>query len=225
MGSLTRRFGLAVAVLGMVAGAAGQARADLTVYFDRTAFNAATTGTSTIGFEGIAGGGLAYKGSSFTLSGVTLSDGGAGHLFVLDKNWYQPGLSSDYLNENDGNTQSIDITPTAGTTALGTDFGNLNSTFGSSLSITVATTNGSGTSTYNLTAPSQPNLAFVGFTSDTAILDVKFSGVFLVLDNVTTGQADPVSAPEPSALAYAATGVLTLAGFAWRKRRRARVAA
>jgi hypothetical protein len=217
MKNATKRTGLALALLTLVLGA-GRARAGLVIYTDRAAFDAATTGTSTIDFEGIAGGGAMYEPSPFVIGGVSFTDAGVNRLFVFDKGFYGPGLSSDYLNQNGFGTQSTLVTPGGGTTALGTDLGTLNQTFGGPQDVTVDVTDGSGLSTFVITTPAQPGLGFVGFTSDTAILSVNFTGTFVVLDNVTTGQALR-SVPEPSALISAGIGGLMALGYGWRRQK------
>ena len=210
-------LGLASAVLMLVVGA-GRARAGLVLYTDRAAFEAATTGISTVTFEGIAGGGVAFEGSSFTLGGVNFSDFGAARMFVVDKDVYGPGLASDYLNENDPSTRSTLVTPGVGTTALGTDLGTLDGQFGASRNVTVAATDGSGTSIFVITTPFQPSLGFVGFTSDTAIQSINFTGQYVVLDNVTSGQALR-SVPEPSTLVSVGIGGLMALGYGCRSRK------
>jgi hypothetical protein len=59
--------------------------------------------------------------------------------------------------------------------------------------------------------------------SDISYVKIHDTGNLFTIDDFTFSPT--VAAPEPSTLAYAATGVLTLVGFVWRKRRRARVAA
>jgi hypothetical protein len=100
----------------------------------------------------------------------------------------------------------VDIAPGPGTTAIGVDFGMVKFTSSPNMQLTVAATDGSGTSTYNLALPFQPGLSFIGFTSDSSITNVRFTGESIVLDNVTTGTASLTTVPEPTSLAAFAIG-------------------
>jgi len=200
--SLLRSVALASLLAAAVASAAP------VVYNDRASFNAASAGTTTVDFEGETL--FTFRGSSFTVSGITFT-GDIARLFTFDAGFYTPGLASDYLNMNDSATHYIDISA-AGMTAVGFDFGTLNATFNAPKAVTVTDSLGN---IYNLTAPTQPALDFLGLTSDVALTSVRVSGEFVVLDNVTTGRAAVV--PLPGTMALVGLGLAAL-GLASRRR-------
>lgn len=180
------------------------------VYTDRALFSAASTGTTTVDFEGESG--ATARGSSLTVAGVTFTSDVA-RMFTLDGSWYAPALASDYLNLNEIGNHYIDISA-AGMTAIGFDFGTLNATFGTSTAVMVTDSLGGS---YSLTSPGQPALGFVGFTSDVALTSVRVSGTLIVLDNVTTGRAAVNPVPAPGSLPLVAAGLAALALVARRR--------
>lgn len=202
--SLLTRLGVVVTILAATAASAAPV-----MYSDRASFNAATTGTTTVDFEGQVGN--TFRGNSFTMSGTTFTADVA-RMFTLDASTYPPGLASDYLNLNELGVHYIDISA-VGMTAIGFDFGTLNESFATSTAVTVLDSLGN---TYNLTAPAQPTLGFMGLTSDVFLTSVRVSGTLLVLDNVTTGSVNAV--PLPGTLALVGLG---LAGLGLVRRRRA----
>lgn len=196
--SLLIRSGALVAILAVTAASAAPV-----VYNSRALFDAATTGTTTVDFEGEAS--YTHRGSSFTVSGTTFT-ADINYLFTLDAGWYGPGFASDYLNMNVYGVHYIDISA-AGMTAIGFDFGTLNETFGAQSDVTVLDSLGNS---YHLTAPTQPTLGFVGLTSDVTLTSVRVSGELVVLDNVTTGRARAAELPLPGTLALVGLGLAAL---------------
>jgi hypothetical protein len=91
-------FSLAFTALG-----AADSQASLVSYNSRSAYEAATTGNTTITFDSYAPNpnGEFMPGNSFTVGNVTFTQPGA-QLFVLNNStfYYTEGLSSPYLNNN-----------------------------------------------------------------------------------------------------------------------------
>ncbi|MBA4066975.1 MAG: hypothetical protein C0501_25355 [Isosphaera sp.] len=219
---MSRTHFWAVAALGAAWSAAHvpSARAAIITFTDRAAFNANTSGTSTITFQGLAPvNSFTFFNSppGLTASGVNFqATAGSNSLFVID-----PGFdplfnfpSGQFLQNNSFVANSgINVTLPAGVTAFGTDVS-------AQLPMTgVFTFTLSTGEVFNFTLPGRPTLSFVGFTSDVAIASVaiRSSTGALTLDNVTFGQAAAV--PEPASLALAGVGGLALVA-ARRLRRR-----
>src|SRR6266849_148722 len=101
-----KRATLMLATLALLLCSVGQASAGSTLYSSRAAFEAASSGLTTIDFNGIApaGGYVSYGTGPLTLSGVTFT--GNGEMFVIDPAYYgfpytQGGfLNSDYSSPN-----------------------------------------------------------------------------------------------------------------------------
>ena len=217
------RIGPVVAVLGLVIGAAGQARAALTFYADQSAFLGATSGLTTIDFNGIAPAGsfVGYGNGPLTLSGVTFSSNGS--MFVIDPGYYgSPYAGGGFLNSDFASPANV-ITATlpASATAIGLNFGAL---FEPTGSVTFDFTLSDG-STYSATTSSSIQgglLDFIGVTSTLAFASVSISMPdapdYNAIDNFQFGTAvAPV--PEPSTFAGGLLGV-ALMGGAWLRRRK-----
>ncbi len=184
---------------------AGEAQA-ITLFNDRTAFNAATQSLTNIDFEGIASlGEYSYfpNPSGFTQSGATFTDSGNG-LYVTDPNYYL-----EYYNWGSGavlvgsDQGTINVTLGSGVTAVGSDIMSILN-YASDFLVTLSTGD-----TYTLNSSNYPNRSFVGFTSDIAISSISFQATngYTELDNFTFGQAKPV--PEPASL----LGLLMVGGL------------
>lgn len=212
-----RKFLFMVAALAAVAFVSTPSRADTIVFTSRSAFEAATTGLTTINFEGIAPtNSVANFSSPLTIAGATFSGSPTGAVSVVDSGFFAP-----LFQFNSGAVLSgfsfVDVTLPAGTTAIGTD---LMSTNPSGLPFQVTLSNGE---TFLVNTPDQPARGFFGITSDVAITSIRFttvpgpnqsSGIPLV-DNFSYGQAAAV--PEPATMVLLGTG---LAGVAVRARSR-----
>lgn len=202
----------------------GQAVASVTSYTTRAAFDAATTGITTIGFEGIAPAdgfvGLG-NGGSITLSGVTFTAHSGVYLFVNSSTYYAvndpPAYdlgSGDYLVAGSGAPAFLSIALPVPVTALAFSFG----TFDDSTSqITISAAPGGDALTAG--AP-YPTNTFVGFTSSAPISSLQIEITAgnrqdtLTLDNFSFGAA---AIPEPNSAMLLALG---LGSVAWCHRKR-----
>jgi hypothetical protein len=206
MRSLTRRLGLAVAVLGLVAGAAGHAKADLNLVlnggFETGDFTDwALTGNP--GFISIRS--PAHSGSfaaSFGAIGSPTFLAPSQNLTTTAGHQY----SISFWLENDGGPANLFSASFGGDTLLSLSDQ-------SPFSYTQFTFTDTATSSSTpLQFAFQQNPSFWLF-DDVSVTDITA--------NITAAAA----APEPSTIAYTATGVLTLALLAWRKRHRPGVTA
>jgi PEP-CTERM motif len=219
MRHVTRRIGLAVAVLGLVIGAA-PARAGF-VFTDRAAFLAdVQPGYYLEDFNGLPGNTDLGPSVSFSGGGFSYDATNPNDLFTT------PSIAGDVALSTFDSGQSITITFTgAPVTAVG---GNI---FGSDISgiytpgaITMQLDDGE-----SITLPNPDPTSFAGFITSSPIVSVSIfpegfnSAYWATLDNLIVGQAAVTAVPEPSSLISAGiAGVLGL-GYGWR-RRRARVA-
>jgi hypothetical protein len=216
---------LGLAVLAALLAPVKSAHGAFVFYPTRAAFDAATTGVTTIDFEGIAPpGGFSYFGrpGSLTLSGVMFTTPGNADLYVISSTFY-PGYnlgSGDFLQSGNGTPSSLTATVqlpgvfTAAAFDLGT-FDTINS------QVTVQLSTGDQ---FTTSAPF-PTPTFVGFTSTVPFtsLSITITGGdrrdALNVDNFAFGSA--VSAvPEPSSQVLLALGSLGLLGYVWRRARR-----
>lgn len=163
-----------------------------TIYTNRAAFLAATSGQVIDDFEENASGsftsyGSTYAGTTFTVNGT--------NIFTVDPDFdpfYQWGTGDVLDFESSPGT----ITVNAGITALGFDFGNPANFQGAGF----VTINGVN---YNLLG--QPNFNFWGIVDTNPIGTISWNGGLGIMDNVTTGFGAVV--PEPS------TWALLILGF------------
>ena len=218
----SRKAGLmALAFFALTFGGSLTARADTMVFTTRSAFVAATTGLTTIDFEGIApANSVANFPSPLTLNGVTFSgpSGGSLQVSVLD-----PGFFAPLFQFNSGAVLSgfgfIEVTLPAGITAIGTDLMSTNPS-GSTFEVVLSTGE-----TFLVNTPLRPERGFFGITADVAIASIRFttlpgpntSAGIPLLDNFSFGQAQPAAVPEPATILLLGTG---LVGIATRARRR-----
>ena len=204
------------------------AQANLVIYANRTAFEAANPGLDTIDFTGLSGvQGYYGLGLTSTLHGVTFSttapypDGG--ELCVLDPSHYGPEYGShsgEYLWNNAGSS-GIHIALPSGTTVFGADFfaWGIVGVGGAAhrASSTLATLTVEGGAAYQLTVQSSPNSTFWGFISDTPVTGLLYDTGVVGYYASHVESIDNVSftvVPEPSAavLALLGLGVVAILG-------------
>lgn len=209
-----------LAAFAVVAFASTPARADAIVFTTRAAFIAASTGLTTIDFEGIAApNGVANFSSPLTLQGVTFSGSPTGAVSVVDSGFFSPlfQFQSGAVLSGFG---FIEVTLPAGVTALGAD---IMSTNPNGLPFQVLLSTGES---FVVNTPAQPARGFFAITSDVAITSIRFatlpgpnqSAGIPLLDNFTFGQAQGATVPEPATILLLGTG---LVGIATRVRRKA----
>lgn len=206
------------AVLSFVPAAAAQPGVE---HLDsREAFNAASSGLSTIDFGSVAparGFGMYQAAEGLTTGGVTFrARGGArfgpGRIYVLSAHYGggNPMLNTGTLPllgwaaPNQPGNASLDATLPAGTTAVGCDLWT-QQPYASTVEVTATTSDGRA-QTVVVTTRNRPAASFVGFISDQPIVSLSFrppKGVSgLLLDNLTYGRkaaGRSVRASTPSA--------------------------
>lgn len=213
------------------------------VYTNRTAFNAATTGLTTLDFEGIAPAGeFVYTPSppGYTSAGVTFTDNTpdpefAGLQFIISKTY--PGaefMGSDFLSEN-GVGSAAHISFQNGVTAIGTDIASIAPTqTGLSSFVITVPTDSSEFDEYTLELNFHA-VQFLGFTFTKPITSLLIAplteqeGPQLEgpqLDNFSFGQALPPPSPSPAPPPPTAVptpallpGLVGLGLSVWRKRK------
>jgi len=203
----------------------GAGSADAAIFTDKTAFLNATTGLTTVDFEGlIPPDTFAAFPNGTTVSGVTFSNT-QDFAFILNcATLPSPFSNCDTAIEAAGPT-TVAGTGGAGNvftaqlpggfTAVGIDF--LPYNFGDTQ--TVSTSTGE---TYTFTFDNNPPayVQFVGFTSNVPITSLTLIGSTLsgqVFDNVVYGQVNSTEIPEPLTLLGAGAAVAFGAGFKRRK--------
>jgi hypothetical protein len=218
-----RRIVLALASLALLASVVERTHAGLVFYPDRTAFNAATTGVTMIGFEGIAppDGFTFYGHSPLTLSGATFT-ASTSNLFVESSTYYATHFfhipynlgSGDFLLSGNFAPADLSISLPGPSTAFALDLGTFDS-INSQVSFKL-----SSGDTFSVSAP-YPTSMFVGFTSTVPITSVDLlitSGDrqdTLSVDNVSFGAI----VPEPASLTLFGIGGVAALGYRrWRSR-------
>lgn len=218
-----RRSGALCAVVFFTAllltpAAAAQSAAE---HFDsREAFNAASSGLSTIDFGSVApakGFGKYRPEEGLTTGGVTFrASGGArfgpGLIYVISTHYgsmnpmHNTGMLPHlaWAAPNQPGNASLDVTLPSGTTAVGCDLWT-QQPYVSTIEVTITTSDGRA-QTVVVATRNRPAAAFVGFISDSAIVSISFrppKGVSgLLLDNLTYGrkaEGRPVRASTPAA--------------------------
>ena len=196
-----------------------------TLYTSRTAWTAASSGVTSVGFEGISASGTSTTfgtATGLTISGVNFvgsvpsNSTFPNYLFVVDPAFaptlYNWGSGAVLLGppvltgpEGQGGPGSkIRVTLPAGVTAAGSDIMSVIA-FASAFQVTVTTS--AGSSSFTVSSLQFPNRAFVGFTSSLPILSMEFVGLsgFPILDNFsfgTSGGTGPVLSVSPTLLQF-----------------------
>lgn len=195
-------------IVALAAFASLSAQASITTQSSWAAYNAATTGNTTVDFEAQGNGGAAYYANSLAVGGVNFGDA-ASRLFVLAGGYYGEGFASHYLNENDYTT-NMTVTFTGPIYGFAMDAVLLN--FSSGANLTVVFNFASGTESVTLpNAFAGGTPTFVGFTSDSAFSSITMTNGSggLAMDNFTYARAANV--PEPGSMALAGLALLGLA--------------
>jgi len=212
--------------------------ATITVFDTRANFNAATTGLTTINFEGVVATNASqnFPNPGLTTSGVNFSTSGTGPFgsgFVTVFGAGVAAMQSPVLNTGTGailvwgppnqpGTAFLNVVPPAGTTAVAADFW-AQQPFISLVDVTVNAADATS-EIFPVNTLNRPTASFVGFTSDVAITSILFrtpqGQTGLVVDNVSLGQTSttepPVQVPEPITALLLGAG---LAGIAVVKKR------
>jgi hypothetical protein len=216
---------LAAAIVCVVAGAAQTTKAGPTVtfYTSQASFDAATSGLTTIDFEGIVPDNtISPILNTQVIGGVTFTSSGG--LYVSGANSGTAGspYESAVLNTNFNAPLTADVT-TVGTnfTAIGGDFDSLVAP-GSTMVITLTGTTGvldTETVTTGTLGVSGPLLFFGWTVSGDTVVNVTSSQVdpWPGLDNFQYGFAG-TAVPEPSSIVSGSIATLAGLGYFWRRR-------
>jgi hypothetical protein len=211
---------LKLASLALLLGGADQTRAASILYTNKADFLAATSGLTTINFNGIApkNNFIAYGPGPLTLSGVTFTSNG--FLYVIDPGYYSfpytngGFLTSDFINPD----KVMAVGLPAGTTAVGFDFGALFAG-GGVTTFTIDLSTGEHFTASTTGSPQTNNLGFVGFTSDTPIASLTITmpdaDFFNAIDNFAFGAGVP--APEPATITLLGVGIAGMAVYGRRR--------
>lgn len=194
--------------------ACGSIEAD-TIYTSASAFAAATSGVTTIGFGGILPAGTSFEDfNPLTVAGNTFSTPIAGvFVNVTTADFYSP---SDYpadfiVNSAHSGSNELDITFASAVHAVALDYGGFSG--GGDGKITLS----DGTVFDQASLPGLAHTDFVGFVSSTALTGLKFtttSDAWVVEDlKFATPTPEPIGV---SAIGFA--GVVAIA--AWRRRKK-----
>jgi hypothetical protein len=207
-----RRMNLGLAALTLVVLGVGPARGELTFYPTRAAFDAATTGVTTIDFEGIAPAhGFSYFGrpGSLTLSGVTFTTPSNTDLYVISSTFYPYDLGSgDFLLAGNGVPSALTAQLPGAFTAVAFELGTFDQ-FNSQVTITLSTGD-----VFTASAPISTH-TFVGLTSTLPVASVNMVITggdrrdALAVDDFSFGAA----VPEPGTLTLFVIGTLSLIGY------------
>jgi hypothetical protein len=212
-----KKFARYASIPVLLLGFAVQAPASVMTYSNLADFQAATTGVTTIDFNGIAATGsyVAYGTGPLSLSGVTFNSNGS--MFVIDPGFYGSSYAGGgFLNSDYATVNTITAALPSPVTALAMEFGGL---FGGPVDFTFNFSDGSsvsGSSAASIIGGTP--LAFIGFTSTVAITSASISMPdtpnYNAIDNFRFGN----SVPEPGSLALILLGMSGLA-VAGRRRR------
>jgi hypothetical protein len=186
-------------------------------------FQAATTGGSTVTFDGLIDAGQPYKwyghDASLAAGEVTFIQP-QGRLDVFPSDYYPTSLTSAYLNNN-GGAWGIGASFTHPVYGFALDVGVFYNWAHNDPTITFIFAGGSR----SITIPEQlintdATLQFVGFTSDTPFLSITIDDPThgLVIDNFTFATGLQSAVPEPSTWAMMILGFAGVGFLAYRRR-------
>jgi len=224
------QFGFARAYCGLLTWGlligASRADASLMTFTSRTAFEGATTGLTTVDFEGIVPTDSAQafpNPDGLTVEGLRFRTGGTGPLGSGDVTVYGAALAeqSAVLNTGTGailvwgppnqpGTAYLDVLLPPGSTAFATDIWAQQPIV---TTVRVVVNSGEATENFDIATVDRPTASFFGVTSDANVillvrLTIPSGQVGVILDNASVGMADgstdPV--PEPGTLALLCAG-------------------
>lgn len=205
--------------------------ASITFLDTRSAFNAATSGSTTLNFEGIVPTNAAqnFVNPGLTTSGVNFFTSGTGPFGTGFVTVYGAGLAamqSPVLNTGTGailvwgppnqpGTVFLNAVLPPGTTAVGADFW-AQQPFVAAVDITVVASDATS-QVFTINTVNRPTASFAGFTSDVAITSVLFRTPLgqtgLVVDNFSFGQALTSEPPPTPQVPEPVTALLLLTGL------------
>lgn len=212
----TRRMATTVAVLGLMAGAAGYVRADITTLtFEGLKNNEAVENYYNGGYGGSGSGpgpsyGITFGSNALAL--ITTAGGGTG-------NFTNPpsGDTELYFLSGSGDIMNV----AAGFT---TGFSFYYNGIEAGVVKVYSGANATGTLLASLTLPITPDAPHefvpIGVTFAGTAMSVDFGGSAneIGFDNITLGASSPVATPEPSNLVFGALAGLAGIGYACRRR-------
>jgi hypothetical protein len=205
------------------------ASASITSFSSQAAFDAATSGMTTINFGTAApppSGGTTVYPTGLTLSGVTFTSPAGGTLATISQTYCCPTYARGY-DTLDGYPAGIDVALPSGETAFGfllftVDLGNLNGTNQDKVDVTL------GGKTFTVTTATAPTAIFVGFVSTSSISTISIipetsTDVGTDIMNVAFGNGVPSNTmPEPATVWLLAGSLLSIPFLTTARRSRTR---
>jgi hypothetical protein len=210
---------LAPAAVGIIvlAFAAAEASATVTVYTDPTAYSAATSHSTTFTFDGLTPPGTVSLGD-VTFGDLSFTGSSSNFPIVVGSGapFYGGTPFFTSLSPAPGIDASEVLCTLSGSTAIGFIYGDFADDGELPFRVTL-----SGGESFGLSTPPSPgsDTGFIGFVSDTPITSVTFSddGQDFDLLQVDRSSARTAGVPEPAPFALMATGLLCLAVLARRR--------